>query len=143
MPESENLDEKQSSWNTSKNRKLTDMTQPFYDKTEYEKKQKENSDTKAIEFDPATYDSTIQLNQEPQIPSKDELTNDQQSNEKISNNEINKTKEKDIQEINFNNGLNNNKQTENNNEINTFSKYEKQFEELTYVKIIIDDKNNN
>ena len=75
--------------------------------------------------------------------SKDELTNDQQSKENVTNNEINKTKEKDIQEINFNNGLNNNKQTENNNEINTFSKYEKQFEELTYVKIIIDDKNNN
>ena len=101
------------------------------------RKKKENNDTnntKILELDPSNYDSTIKINKESQLPYKDDLNNDQQNNENAPNNQINQNK--DIKEINFNKSLNNNKQTENYDEINIFSKHEKQFEELTYVKII-------
>ena len=59
VPELKNLDEKESSWNIFKNRGLNDMNQPFYNKFEYEKKQKENNDTnntKTLKWEPFNYD---------------------------------------------------------------------------------------
>ena len=142
IPEFENVDEKNSFWNIYEKKDFNEINKPFYDTIAYQKTLEENKDIlKSNDYDASTYNTNIDIVKENPKTN----FNIEQIKKVVDDKEM-KKKENDIKPtLTFKNNPdnnNNNNQDDGNNDLNTISPEQQEFDEIAYVKIITDNMSN-